>query len=117
MHFIAMHDHKCVPSRKDCKLFHKYSSEIEESLCLVKSDIFVNMRHSGIETVQSLAKSVSINFLRGGGGCNGIWLFVWNNSPIDFCLRFNYRRSCMYISNSKFAKSAGNLLKILINLC
>ena len=40
--------------------------KFEESLCLVKSDIFVNMRHSEIETVQSLAKACQL--ILGGGG-------------------------------------------------
>ena len=105
----------CTISGRTASYFTNILRKFEESLCLVKSDIFVNMRHSGIETVQSLVKACQLIFW--GGGCNGIWLFVWNNSPIGFCLRFNYRRSCMYISNSKFAKSAGNLLKFLINLC
>ena len=105
----------CTISGRTASYFTNILRKFEESLCLVKSDIFVNMRHSGIETVQSLVKACQLIFW--GGGCNGIWLFVWNNSPIGFCLRFNNRRSCMYISNSKFAKSAGNLLKFLINLC
>ena len=120
LHKICISLHACVYTQvctisgRTASYFTNILRKFEESLCLVKSDIFVNMRHSGIETVQS----VSINFLTGGGVvCDGIWLFVWNNSPIGFCLRFNYRRSCMYISNSKFAKSAGNLLKFLINLC
>ena len=117
---ISLHACKkvCTISGRTASYFTNILRKFEESLCLVKSDIFVhvNMRHSGIETVQSLVKACLLIFLR-GGGCNGIWLFVWNNSPIGFCLRFNNRLSCMYISNSKFAKSAGNLLKFLINLC
>ena len=52
----------CTISGRTASYFTNILRKFEESLCLVKSDIFVNMRHSGIETVQSLVKACQLIF-------------------------------------------------------
>ena len=57
-------------SGRTASYFTNILRKFEESLCLVKSYIFffLNMRHSGIETVQSLVKACHLIFWGGGGG-------------------------------------------------
>ena len=62
LHKICMSLQVCTISGRTTSYFTNILRKFEESLCLVKSDIFVNMRHSGIETVQSLVKACQLIF-------------------------------------------------------